>query len=118
MSVIPTKLDTMLISLRIKDVYSRCFPQDNKYIKLLGTRIPHLISTCLSLTKHFAVYCICFLETVQTVLSGADLYYWFAAGFGEAQFITPFASFFDLQIVGSVVSLSVQFFFRASHTGT
>jgi hypothetical protein len=92
-------------------VYSRWFPQDNRYIKLLGTRIPHLISTCLSLTKHFAVYCICFLETVQTVLSGADLYYWFAAGFGEAQFITPFASFFDLQIVGSVVSLSVQLFF-------
>ncbi|KAH9984768.1 hypothetical protein BJV77DRAFT_965940 [Russula vinacea] len=55
-------------------VYSRCFPQDNKYIKLLGTRIPHLIST------------------------GADLYYWFAAGFGEPQFVTPFASFFDLQI--------------------
>ena len=92
-------------------MYSRWFPQDNRYIKLLGTRIPHFISTCLSLTKHFAVYSICFLETVQTVLSGADLYYWFAAGFGEPQFITPFASFFDLQIVGSVVSLSVQLFF-------
>ena len=60
--------------------------------------------------KHFVVYSIFFLETVQTVLSGADLYYWFAAGFGEIQFITPFASF-DLQIVGSVVSLSVQLFF-------
>jgi hypothetical protein len=92
-------------------VYSRCFPQDNKYIKLLGTRIPHLISTCVSLTKHFVVYSIFILETVQTALSGADLYYWFAAGFGETKFITPFASFFDLQIVGSVVSLSVQLFF-------
>jgi hypothetical protein len=57
------------------------------------------------------VYSIIILETVQTVLSGADLYYWFAAGFGETQFVTPFASFFDLQIIGSVVSLSVQLFF-------
>ncbi|KAH9984764.1 hypothetical protein BJV77DRAFT_1071872 [Russula vinacea] len=49
---------------------------------------------------------------------GADLYHWFAADYIEEKFITPFASFFDLQILGSVVSLSVQFFFRASHTGT
>jgi hypothetical protein len=92
-------------------VYIRCFPRDNKYIKLLGTRIPHLIPTCFSLIKHFVVYSIFFLETVQTVLSGADLYYWFVAGFGDINFITPFASFFDTQIVGSMVSLSVQLFF-------
>ena len=121
-------------------MYSRCFPRDNKYIKLLGTRIPRLIPTCFSLTKHFVVYGICFLETVQTVLSGADLYYWFAAGLGNlliteisttetstrlgnlvlvnpttsdtpTNFVTPFASFFDMQIVGSMVSLIVQLFF-------
>ena len=92
-------------------MYSRYFPRDNKYIKLLGTRIPHLIPTCFSLTNHFIVYSIFFLETVQTVLSGADLYYWFIAGFGDKAIITPFASFFDIQIVGSVVSLSVQLFF-------
>jgi hypothetical protein len=57
------------------------------------------------------VYSIFFLETVQTILSGADLYHWFAADYIEEKFITPFASFFDLQILGSVVSLSVQFFF-------
>ncbi|KAF8486820.1 hypothetical protein DFH94DRAFT_849361 [Russula ochroleuca] len=51
-------------------------------------------------------------ESVQTALSGADIYYWFAAGFGnEVQLVRSFASFFDLQILGSVVSLSVQFFF-------
>ena len=57
------------------------------------------------------MYSICFLETVQTILSGADLYHWFAADYIEEKFITPFASFFDLQILGSVVSLSVQFVF-------
>jgi hypothetical protein len=61
---------------------------------------------------HFVVYGIFFVETVQTALSGADLYYWFAAGFGKLdQLVLPFASFFDLPIMGSVVSLSVQFFF-------
>jgi hypothetical protein len=64
------------------------------------------------------VYSIFFLETVQTVLSGADLYYWFVASpaepqgdFGLFPVVTPFASFFDLQILGSVVGLSVQLFF-------
>ena len=61
---------------------------------------------------HFVVYSIFFLETVQTALSGADLYYWFAAGFGKIDhLVSPFASFFDLPIMGSVLSLSVQFFF-------
>ncbi|KAH9984760.1 hypothetical protein BJV77DRAFT_163413 [Russula vinacea] len=74
-------------------VYSYNFPRDSRHLKLL-------------------VYSIFFLETVQTVLSGADLYYWFAAGFGNGdQLVTPFASFFDLQILGPVVSVCVQFFF-------
>ena len=60
----------------------------------------------------FVVYVVFILETVQTALSGADLYYWFAAGFGKFDhLISPFASFFDLPIMGSVVSLSVQCFF-------
>jgi hypothetical protein len=60
----------------------------------------------------FVVYIVFFLETVQTTLSGADLYYWFAAGFGNVeQLTTPYASPFDVPIMGSLVSLSVQFFF-------
>jgi hypothetical protein len=60
----------------------------------------------------FVVYIVFFLETVQTVLSGVDLYYWFAAGFGNVeQLTTPYASPFDVPIMGSLVSLSVQFFF-------
>ena len=61
---------------------------------------------------HFVVYGIFFLETLQTVFSGADLYYWFAAGFGNVgQLSVPFGSSIDVPIMGSVVSLSVQFFF-------
>jgi hypothetical protein len=61
---------------------------------------------------HSVVYSIFFLETVQTALSGADLYYWFATGFGNVERLAgPYASFFDVPILGSVVSLCVQFFF-------
>ena len=61
---------------------------------------------------HFVVYAIFFLETLQTALSGADLYYWFAAGFGNIERLNEvYASPFDLLIIGSVVSLSVQSFF-------
>lgn len=56
----------------------------------------------------FVVYIVFFLETMQTVLSGADLYYWFAAGFGNVERLTtPYASPFDVPIMGSLVSLSV-----------
>ena len=92
-------------------MYSYNFSQDNKYIKLLGTTF-FTSSPYASPDIPFVVYSIFFLETVQTALSGADLYYWFAAGFDNVyQLTTPFASFFDLTIMGSVVSLCVQFFF-------
>jgi hypothetical protein len=45
-------------------------------------------------------------------MSGADLYYWFASGFGSLEHLySPHLSPFDVPIIGSVVSLSVQFFF-------
>jgi hypothetical protein len=59
-----------------------------------------------------AVYGVFFLETLQTAFSGADLYYWFASGFGNVERLTtPYIPFFDVPILGSMVSLSVQFFF-------
>ncbi|KAI0000791.1 hypothetical protein BJV74DRAFT_114864 [Russula compacta] len=74
-------------------VYSYNFPQDKMALKLL-------------------VYSVFFLETLQTALSGADLYYWFITGFGNIEHLrTPYASSFDVPIIGAVVSLSVQFFF-------
>jgi hypothetical protein len=91
-------------------VYSHNFPHDHKHIKLLGRTIPR-VHTCFSDTQ-FVVYCVLLLETVQTALSGADLYYWFAAGFGKIDhLISPFTSFVDVPMMGSVVSLCVQFFF-------
>jgi len=74
-------------------VYSYNFPDDRRLIKLL-------------------VYGVFFLETLQTVLSGTDLYYWFASGFGNFQHLSsPHAGPFDVPIIGSLVSLIVQFFF-------
>jgi hypothetical protein len=91
-------------------VYSYNFPLDNKYFKLLGTRALHIIPRLPDI--YFVVYSIFFLETLQTALSGADLYYWFAAGFGNVdRLFTPYASFIDVPILGSVVSQCVQFFF-------
>jgi hypothetical protein len=53
-----------------------------------------------------------FLETVQTGLSGADVYYWFVSGYGDIRHLaSPFAAAFDVPIIESVVSLIVEFFF-------
>jgi hypothetical protein len=58
------------------------------------------------------VYSVFLLETLQTALSGADLYYWFVSGFGNMNHLaSPYASAFDTPIMGSVVTLCVQFFF-------
>jgi hypothetical protein len=52
------------------------------------------------------------LETLQTALTGADIYYWFISGYGDMKHLTsPFASAFDVPIIESVVSLSVEVFF-------
>ena len=62
--------------------------------------------------SRFTVYCIFFLETLQTSLNGADLYYWFASGFGDMNHLTsPYASAFDTPIMGALVSFCVQMFF-------
>ena len=60
----------------------------------------------------YAVYGIFFTETLQTALSGADIYYWFISGFGNMNHLaSPYAAAFDVPILGSVVSLTVQVFF-------
>ncbi|KAI0252249.1 hypothetical protein BJV78DRAFT_1203887 [Lactifluus subvellereus] len=74
-------------------VYSYNFPGDRRLVKLL-------------------VYGIFLTETLQTALSGADVYYWFVSGFGNMNHLAaPYASAFDVPILGSVVSLTVQVFF-------
>ncbi|KAH9176082.1 hypothetical protein EDB89DRAFT_1941746 [Lactarius sanguifluus] len=74
-------------------VYGYNFPNDGTPLKLL-------------------VYAVFLIETLQTALSGADLYYWFVSGFGNLERLTsPYASPFDVPIIGAIVSLIVQFFF-------
>ncbi|KAI0252247.1 hypothetical protein BJV78DRAFT_1281811 [Lactifluus subvellereus] len=74
-------------------VYIYNFQEDRKLLKLL-------------------VYAVFLLETLQTALSGADLYYWFVSGFGNVDHLNdPYMSAFDVPIIGSIVSLTVQFFF-------
>ncbi|KAI9428716.1 hypothetical protein H4582DRAFT_1817399 [Lactarius indigo] len=74
-------------------VYSYNFPGDRILLKLL-------------------VYSVFLVETLQTALSGADLYYWFVSGFGNIDHLTtPYESPFDVPIIGSVVALTVQIFF-------
>jgi hypothetical protein len=58
------------------------------------------------------VYTIFSIETLQTALTGVDLYHWFATGFGSIDRLTdPSITPFDGPIIGSVVSLTVQCFF-------
>lgn len=74
-------------------VYSYNFPEDGRRLKLL-------------------VYTVFLLETVQTALTGADLYHWFASGYGDLnRLAAPFASAIDVPIMESIVSAMVHFFF-------
>ncbi|KAH8989269.1 hypothetical protein EDB92DRAFT_2115358 [Lactarius akahatsu] len=74
-------------------VYSYNFPGDRTPVKLL-------------------VYSVFLVETLQTALNGADLYYWFVSGFGNMDHLTaPYVSPFDVPIIGVIVALIVEFFF-------
>ena len=57
------------------------------------------------------MYTVFALEVVQTVLSGADIFYWFGSGYGDVtRLASPFASTFDVPIIESMVSAMVQCF--------
>ena len=93
-------------------MYSYNFPEDRRRLKLLGMQN---FSSLLFLSTPDSSYIVCavfVLETVQTVLTGADVYYWFASGYGDLNRLsTPFASAIDVPIMGSIVSAMVQFFY-------
>jgi len=74
-------------------VYNYNFPGDRTLLKLL-------------------VYSVFLVETLQTALTGADLYYWFVSGFGNLDHLaSPYLSALDVPIISSVISLTVQLFF-------
>ena len=59
-----------------------------------------------------AVYSVFLVETLQTALTGADLYYWFVSGFGNLEHLTsPYLSAWDVPIIGFTISATVQLFF-------
>ena len=52
------------------------------------------------------------IETAQTALTGADVYYWFMAGFGDTSITLDYWFLpIDLPIITGIVSLTVQIFF-------
>ncbi|KAI9444536.1 hypothetical protein H4582DRAFT_823287 [Lactarius indigo] len=75
------------------DVYSYNFPNDKRSIKFLA-------------------YFVFMLETAQTALTGADVYYWFVAGFGNVERLgnSHFAPI-DVSIITGLIALIVQGYF-------
>ncbi|KAN0136872.1 hypothetical protein V8E53_005313 [Lactarius tabidus] len=74
-------------------VYSYNFPQDSRPIKFLA-------------------YFVFLLETAQTALTGADIYYWFVAGFGDVDRLRKsHYGPIDAPIITGVISLIVQEYF-------
>ena len=93
-------------------MYSYNFPEDRKHIKLLGTQNGFALPSLRASNGSYIVRIVFLLETLQTALTGADIYYWFISGYGDMKHLTsPFASSFDVPIIESVVSLSVEVFF-------
>ncbi|KAF8265004.1 hypothetical protein EI94DRAFT_1737038 [Lactarius quietus] len=74
-------------------VYSYNFPNDRRSVK-------------------FIAYFVFFLETVQTALTGSDVYYWFIAGFGDVERLahSHFAPV-DIAFNSAIISLIVQGYF-------
>ncbi|KAI9433048.1 hypothetical protein H4582DRAFT_1027756 [Lactarius indigo] len=60
----------------------------------------------------FLVYFVFLLETIQTALTGVDIYYWFVSGFGNLEHLgnSHFAPI-DVPIFGIVISFIVQGYF-------
>lgn len=74
-------------------VYSYNFPDDRWYLKALA-------------------YFVFLLETAQTALTGADVYYWFMAGFGNLERLNDSNfSAIDSPTIDAFISLIVQGFF-------
>ncbi|KAI0253515.1 hypothetical protein BJV78DRAFT_182743 [Lactifluus subvellereus] len=74
-------------------VYSYNFPDDRRYLKALA-------------------YFVFLVETVQTALTGADVYYWFMAGFGDLNRLkNSNFSPIDSPTVEAIISFIVQGFF-------
>ncbi|KIJ25806.1 hypothetical protein M422DRAFT_785402 [Sphaerobolus stellatus SS14] len=74
-------------------IYNIYFSKDKKVFKVL-------------------VYGIFLVDTFQTALSGADIWYWFCHGFGDLNKLNnTYISNYDTPMLGSFIGFSVQLFF-------
>ncbi|KAI0267884.1 hypothetical protein BC834DRAFT_968782 [Gloeopeniophorella convolvens] len=74
-------------------LYNYYFPYDKRSIKTL-------------------VYAVFIIETVQTALGAADVFFWFAHGFGNVPRLNnPYISDIDTPFIAALISFVVQSFF-------
>ncbi|KAF8067816.1 hypothetical protein FPV67DRAFT_1159189 [Lyophyllum atratum] len=88
-------LNWFLYGILVTQTYvnAQCFPDDKKKIK-------------------FLVYGIFALDTIQSILSTADAFHWFAEGYGNMLFLAdPHISPLGVPILGAIIAFIVQVFF-------
>jgi len=74
-------------------IYHYSFPDDKLLLKCL-------------------VYSVVILETIQVCFNGADVFHWYAAGYGNLQMLNDVNfSPFDTPMLGAIVAFIVQLFF-------
>ena len=90
-------------------MYSYNFTEDRKFLKILGMQF---FANSQLFFDPSVVYAIFLFESLQTALSGADVYYWFVSGFGKVDHLRdPYMSAIDNPIMGTIVTGTVQLFF-------
>ena len=95
----------------IKTCIATISPKTTGVSSYSARKLPLLLSFSAP-DSSYIVYTVFLLETLQTALTGADLYYWFASGYGDMNHLTsPFASPFDTPLMESMVSAMVQSFY-------
>jgi hypothetical protein len=58
------------------------------------------------------VYLVAVLETIQVCFNGADVFHWYAAGYGNLEMLNEVNfSPFDTPMLGAIVAFIVQLFF-------
>ena len=89
-------------------MYNYNFPDDRLLAKVLGE---YKTPTPYHLNNFSLAYFVFLLETVQTALNGADIYYWFVEGYGNVERLkhSHFAPI-DIPFIHATISFIVQAF--------
>jgi hypothetical protein len=93
----------------VPDVYSYNFPDDRRSLKFLGESSLTWLRFPVNYKALRPAYIVFLLETVQTALTGADIYHWFVIGYGNVKVLVDNQfSPIDGQIMSAPISLIVQ----------